>query len=223
MITDEMLALAAAEVSCAMVDSVPEQEHRFSAKFERKMRALRRRAEHPYAFLALRRVAVLMICALTAFSLLFAASPTVRAAVVGWVRTVFEGFIQYSSPVTTPSDVRYDYRLPEEIGKFTLANTIDRGDTFFYVYFNTEGEMLIFDYTRAGTNQALFLDDVSEHKYKSVRLGAVSADVYLAPGKDEASVIIWNDPAENVLFCISAPVSEHDLIDFAKKVEKFYK
>lgn len=223
MITDEMLALAAAEMSCAMVDSVPETEHRFSAGFERKLRGLLRRAEHPYAFLALRRVAAVLVAVLTAFGILCATSPAVRATVGDWIRIAFERYFQYPTDDVTSNGVHYDYRLPDEIGGFVHANTIDRGDDYLYIYFGPDGEMLTFEYFRGGSDQSVFVTDVGGYTHRRIVLGDMHAEIYLANNEIEASLIIWCDPVEKVLFCISAPVSQHDLIDLTEKVEKFLK
>ena len=47
MITDEMLAKAAAEVSAAVTESVPETAHRFSPEFEAKMDAVLHQKSQP--------------------------------------------------------------------------------------------------------------------------------------------------------------------------------
>ena len=219
MITDEMLALAAEEVSCAMVDSVPETEHRFSAGFERKLHGLLRRAEHPYAVWALRRVAVALVCLVTAFGILCAASPTVRAVVVGWVRTVFEGYIQYSSPITTPSDVRYDYRLPEKIGDYSLLTCIDTQSGKFFVYTNSDGRMMQFEHTWGSAEANLFIDDMEDCVHHTVVVNGCVADVYVSPNSERNSVIVWQDSTKTILY-IHANENADGLIKLAEQVEK---
>lgn len=221
MITEEMLALAAGEVSAAMVASVEAVPHVFSRGFERKLHRLNRRAEHPVRYQVLRHVAAVLIAVITVFGALFAASPTVRAAVIGWVRSTFGSWIQYSTEETTPPDVQYDYCLPDEIDGYTLVDKIDRGSDYLYIYLNNNGEMLTFEYLRGENNPYLFVTDVNEYVHQSVPFMQMHADIYLSTSAEEASMIIWNDPKEGILFCISVFTDDtSELIELAKKVEK---
>lgn len=106
MINEEMLKLAAAEVSEAMVASVPMREHSFSPAFERKIRGLIRRAAHPVGYRVLRQAAAVLAAAIMTFALLYMTSPTVQAAVNSWIRSTFGDYFQYSPVETTPPDVQ---------------------------------------------------------------------------------------------------------------------
>jgi hypothetical protein len=157
LITDEMLAVAAGEVSEAMVSSVEVYPHMFSASFVRRLRRLIHRAEHPVRYQLMRHVAAILIAAVTIFGMLFATNPEVRAAVIGWVRTTFGGWIHYKTDETTPPDVQYDYFLPEDMEGYTLIDKIDRGSDYLYIYLSEEGQMLTFEYLRGEQNQDLFI------------------------------------------------------------------
>lgn len=223
MITDEMLALAAGEVAEATASSVPIREHSFSPAFERKMRGLIHRAEHPVGYRALRQAAAAAAALILAFTLLYAASPTVRAAVNSWIRSTFGDYFQYSPVETTPPDAQYDYALPEEFDGYTLLDAIDRGEDYFYVYVNEDGQMLFFEYLRNTSDSSLFLVDMETHQHISGTVNGITADIYIAPTTNESSAIIWFDPSDNVLFRISAITDKDQLISFAEKVEKFLK
>lgn len=222
MITDEMLAAAAGEVSDAMVGSIPLSEHVFSPGFEKQMGALVRRAAHPVRRQVLRYAAAVLIAAVTAFSGLYLLSPTVRAAVNSWVRTAFGSYVQYYSEETAPPDVEYDYFLPQEFNGYTLQATVERDHGKAFIYVHADGSMLLFEYMYGGDSNELFLD-ADNCILESDSVGNFLADIYCSQTADKSSVIVWKDPAANLLFYINAVAEKNELIEFAKKVEKYEK
>lgn len=223
MISDEMLAAAAGEVSGAMVDSISLEDHVFSGQFERKMHALIRRAAHPVRRQVLRYAAAILIAVITAFGALYLFSPTVQAAVNGWIRTTFGSYFHYYSADTTPPDVEFDYALPKAFDGYTLQTTIVQEFGALFLYTNDSGQMLAFDYARGTSNASMFLIDIEDHTYCRDFIHSLCADIYIAPSSDEASIIVWHNPDEKVLFCISAFAGKDELIEFAKKIEKIGK
>ena len=206
-----------------MVSSVPMVEHTFSPDFLRRMKKLIRRAEHPAGHRVLRQAGAAAAALILAFTLLYAASPTVRAAVNSWVRSAFGDYFQYSPVETTPPDAQYDYALPEEFDGYTLLDAIDRGEDYLYIYTNEEGQMLFFEYLRNTSDSSMFLLDVENHAFSQDYVGSVCADIYIAPTADETSIIVWHNSDENVLFCIQATADRDQLIAFAEKIEKISK
>ena len=95
MITDEMLAKAAAEVSAAVTESVPEAAHRFSPEFEAKMDAVLHQKSQPAFGRGLRRAAAVALVILTAFGILTVASPTAWAAMTDWVKDTYKTYVVY--------------------------------------------------------------------------------------------------------------------------------
>lgn len=218
MITKEMLVSAAGEVSEAMVSSIQVQPHRFSLDFERKLRNLTRRAEHPLWY-RMQQAAAILVALATAIAALYLASPTVRAAVDGWIRTTFGGYFQYYTEDTTPQAVQYDYYLPDEFDGYTLLDTIDQGDGKLYIYMDLQGNLLRFEYIRAGSLTGLFLDTANYQQY-SAMVGQMDADLYISPDTSQANTIVWQDPVENVLFHLSAAADADQLLDLANFVKK---
>ena len=220
MIPEKMLSAAAEEVSAAMVDSIPCADHVFSPGFDRKMGHLIRSAAHPVRRQVLRYAAAILLVALTAFGSLYLLSPTARAAVNSWIKTTFGSYIQYYSDQTTPPEQEYEYFLPEEFEGYTLLKAVAHETDASYIYCNETGKMLTFSYLRGTNNTALFLMDIENHTYRSGVVCSSNADIYIAPNNDEPSLIVWHDPEDNVLFCISAFASEDELIGFAEKMQK---
>ncbi len=67
----------------------------FSSAFERKMKKLIRRADHPIRYRIAQVVACLLLVALLSGCTVVAVSPEARAAFVGWVRETYETWFVY--------------------------------------------------------------------------------------------------------------------------------
>lgn len=217
MITEAMLALAAAEVSDSMVNAVQERDHAFSLAFERKLRTLTRRADHPIRYQVLRYAAAVLIVAVTAFGVLYAAVPQVRATVNEWVKTTFGSGFRYDSNDPDPSAVQHDYRLPEEFDGYILVDSLVKGN---YIYINDNGSMLHFGYIHGTDDATLIIGDVDDYAAESFSWNEYSAEVYISPYDNELSVLIWQVPEENVLFIVRAQGNKQDLLKIAEKIEK---
>lgn len=95
MITDEMMAQAASELADAINESLPapsECTHQFSPRFEKKMKRLIRRANHPTIYRALRSVASILLVIMIGFGSTLAVSAEAREIVFGWVKQQYENF-----------------------------------------------------------------------------------------------------------------------------------
>ena len=218
MITDETLQVAAEEVAMAMLNNIPKETHSFSAMFEKKMQRLLRRAKHPVFYQVMRYAAVIVLAVTVLFGAVFAVSPTVRAAVIGWVQSVFHEFYKYSSEETTPPDVEYEYYLPESFDDYSLLTTIDEIDGKTYIYASTTGMMLQFSYVYGGKT-SMYVNSDNMERFGTV-VGELAADVYISKTGTETNVIVWQDPSNDVLLVLSAFADKEELPQLAEKVQK---
>ena len=106
MLTDAMLSEAAAEAERFLLSIVPEdgEPHTFSKRFEWKMRKLIRRTNHPIRYQVMRTAAAVVLAIATLFGTVMAVSPEARAAVIGWVKSAFHEFFEYSLEKTPAND-----------------------------------------------------------------------------------------------------------------------
>lgn len=218
MITDETLQVAAEEVAMAMLNNIPEETYSFSARFEKKMQRLLRRAKHPVFYQVMRYAAVIVLAVTVLFGAVFAVSPTVRAAVIGWVQSVFHEFYKYSSEETTPPDVEYEYYLPESFDDYILLTEINDESGKTYIYMSALGELLRFTYSYSGES-SIFIDTENNDIYKGL-VGEYPADIYISKNMEEANVVVWQDPGNNVLLVLSAFADKEELPQLAQKVQK---
>ena len=222
MITDETLQVAAEEVAMAMLNNIPEETYSFSARFEKKMQRLLRRAKHPVFYQVMRYAAVIGLAVTVLFGAVFAVSPTVRAAVIGWVQSVFHEFYKYSSEETTPPDVEYEYYLPESFDDYSLLTTLDDQNGKTYVYTNKQGQIMQFSYSHASNGENLYVN-AEDYEVFADLVGNNPADIYISKTDERENVIIWQDNSQNVLFTISGFVNHEELLEIAKRVEKISK
>ena len=117
MITDERLRAAAEKSSdlylCCMeegYDAIP--PHEFSEPFERKIRKLKKRADHPYFYKMMHKVAVIILAVLIGGSAWLAVDTEARASFFGWVKEVYEElFIYHFEDGRTSNEGKNNYYL----------------------------------------------------------------------------------------------------------------
>ena len=98
MISDERLRKAAQKVEESMLASLPEPEEceaTFSPEFERKMKKLIRRTDHPISHRIMKAVACFLLVVLVGGGSVLTLSAEARATFVGWVREVYESYFSY--------------------------------------------------------------------------------------------------------------------------------
>lgn len=237
MLTDAMLEEAAAEAERFLLSIVPEdgEPHLFSKRFERKMAKLIRRTNHPIRYQIMRTAAAVLLAITTLFGAVMAVSPEARAAVIGWVKSAFHEFFEYSNEVpntnNTPTEdnsgvnnstsepVKYEYHLSVIPEGYQELNVIEKVDGKVYLYVNNLGQILQFTYTDDTTNNSLFTK-VEDYQQYSAFVNECPAEIYIALKENETSVIVWQDVQAGVLFQIFAFADQSELINIAETVEK---
>lgn len=218
MMTDDMLAAAAREVSVCMVESIETLPHTFSRSFERKMARLTRRADHPVLYRAAQAAAAAVLVLVTIFGALIALSPQARAAVISWVRSTVGNWFAYTTDETAPPDVKYGYFLPDTFYGYSLLTTIEGDNGTDYVYMNEKGKMLQFGFMCGADAGSMFLD-VEDCVYEPGSVGPFPADVYISPDEERNSAVVWQD-ADNCILCCLCVIADRDtLIEIAEKIE----
>lgn len=76
-----------------LIDELPEQD--FSSDFEKKMKKLVRRANHPIRYRVVQTAACILLASLLSGCTVLAVSPEAREAFLGWVREVYENAFIY--------------------------------------------------------------------------------------------------------------------------------
>lgn len=221
MISDAVLTEAAFAVDQAMLDALPKPEectHIFSRTFEKKMRRLIRRTDHPMVYKVLSRAACALLALVLSAGLFLAFHTEARAAVVDWIKEKIEDFYSYTPPEKDP-----DAALPGEyyLGwipeGYTQLMSKTTEDDKAELYVNDAGQILQFHCIHSSSSGSLLLGG-GEYKEKKVEIGTMQADLYLSKDNRRSSFIVWPVNNGDVLLHISAHLNETDLIKIAENV-----
>lgn len=221
MITDKMLAQAAAELATAINESLPDPKdctHEFSAEFERKMKRMTRRANHPILYRTLRSVASIILVITIGFGSVLAVSAEARAAVFGWVKEQYESFYEYffEGEVELAESAKYQPGwMPDGCELLTVEETAG-GET--YIYKDKSGLLAQFYYIYDPDSQKLYIDTV-EYISEPVSINGHSGEMYISIYDDETSSIVWTDNSTNTLFYVSGPYEKDTLIKIAENIQ----
>lgn len=221
MITEEMMAAAAAEMNEAMLRSLPDPEdchHTFSAKFEKKMKRVIYRADHPLQIRILQRVASVILVLFLCFATIMAISPTVRASVFGWIREQYESFIAYyfvnESCNKNPNAEYYIDCLDTE---YTLVHSSVEGNIHHQIYEDINGMCLDFTYATNYTHNIFYIE-LDHYEVHPVSINGRAGDLYVSNDESEKNSIIWCDVESQIMFYIAASIEPELLVSFAEKM-----
>lgn len=200
------------------IENMPQVEHQFSARFERKMNRLIRRVEHPVQHAFFRSVAAVLLLVFILFGMVFAISPEVRASVINWVKSTFFEFTQYSANQNT-ENADFEYYLqfiPEGYSEFRTNDT-EYGNTIIYIH--EDGRLLKFLYADGnGAHKLSIITDL--HTHIEAHVNGNKADIYITDSELESNAIVWTDSESGYLFFIGAKADKDQLIALAESVVK---
>lgn len=222
MITDEMLYRAAARSSAAFTeqreaDYDPAGQHEFSGKFERKIQRLKRKADHPVLYRTMQRVASILLAILITGSAWITVDAEARAAVVGWVKEIYETYFVFRhDKITNTATESADYRptwLPDGYSEFRVNASETRT---VVIYANDAGETIRFNYIH-NPDEADWFIDVSQASIKNATVNGSKADLLIAQNPEEANAIAW--VSADTAFYVIGFVDENELVKIAESVQ----
>ena len=195
-------------------------EHDFSPEFERKMRKLVCRANHPIWHRAARAAACLFLAAILSGCAVLAVSAEAREALTGWVREVYETSFIYRFFGTDQEPLAYVLYRPAYVpAGYQVKEEYVTKDILSIEYRNNAQEFAVFTCFFNGASPVLQVVRDGTEIYKQVSVNGTSAELYLDSDEGETSILFWIDDKEGVIFCLHAPLSETELIRMAESVE----
>ena len=185
MITDERLRAAAEKSSdlylCCMeegYDAIP--PHEFSEPFERKIRKLKKRADHPYFYKMMHKVAVIILAVLIGGSAWLAVDTEARASFFGWVKEVYEElFIYHFEDGRTSNEGKNNYYLTWIPEGYTQILEDSVGNTSSVIYMNDEGEILKFYYA-SPPDETFWQIESTNTAVEKVTVDGCTADILIS-------------------------------------------
>lgn len=222
MISDERLCKAAQQAEKAFLASLPEPKDckaTFSPAFERKMKKLVKRTDHPIMYWIQKSVACLILILLLGGGSVLALSAEARAAFVGWVREIYESWFvyQYLGDEKKPSeDVVY---LPAWMPNgYELVTVPESGTHSTAIYENSDGNIIVFNCSMNSESINLQI----EHKNTQllhVYVGDTSADLYIDSTSGNTNYLIWENENRQMIFWIISTLDGETMIEIAESVK----
>ena len=219
MISNEFIRQATEEYHEESMSAIPtenEIDHVFSDRFEENMKSVIKKNKHSQLKRVLRMAASFALVILVAAGSVMALSPTVRAAVIGWLFGQEGSIFSYTSMgKKSASDVYYKYDLPEiPEGYFLWQEVIDENQSIVLYGEEETGHLLKITGTPNDGTGAMYLMTYTDEK-STVQIGDITADYYQSESEDSGSGIAWIDPENDYLICIDGFFSKEELIDMA--------
>ncbi len=224
LISEEHLRMAANRASELYVTHLeqnydPSNQHIFSVEFERKIERLKYRADHPFVYHTIRRIASIILAILVSGSVYLTVNVEARAAFVGWVKEIYEVFFVYhfsgELDITEGPDNYEPNWLPDG---YTKVNEFDTGSRISIIYQNESGLFLKLNYFYNPSETDAFVDGEGG-EMTSIKINDFDADLLLSHNPTVANSITWIDDHERAFF-ISAYLDERDLIKLANSIYK---
>ena len=225
MIPDEMLREAIARtyesyISHLLSDYDPEYRCEFSPIFEKKIKKLMRRADHPILYRTLKRIAVILLTLLIAGTVWISVDADARAAFFGWFNEVIgNSFVYHHNESANGNTKPVDYRplwIPDGYSENTVNVFVDETT----VLYKSEAKgYLRFSYIISLEKRTWYLD-ITDADIKDCCVNAQPAQLFISKLDSVASGITWT--TEDSVFLITGFVTEAELIRMAESVEEIH-
>lgn len=224
MITEERLKEALEKANDMMLEQLPDEKecvHKFSPRFERKMKKLLWRAKHEKFYTMVKKVSCVLAAILVGSGIVIASSETVQGFIKEWLKEKSGNWMVYF----TTEDREYEEELPSyrltalpEHYKEVERSRTDVGEYIVYDYEGSKNYITL-NYTRQYTGTELYLDP-EESTITQIQVGDYIAECYHTEDIDDQDTLIWIDEACHLMFEVSGPGTLEELVKLAESMEK---
>ena len=190
----------------------------FSSAFERKMKRLIRRADHPIRYRIAQVAACLLLAALLSGCTVLAVSPEARAAFVGWVREVYEGWFVYhyiGKEQAVPENVVFcPTWMPD--GYELIVEPENRAH-MIAIYENPEEDIILFNCYM--NTESMNLQIGEDTQLIDTYVSNISADLYIDNTSGAVNHLVWEDENKQRIFWITSTLDGETMVKIAESVE----
>lgn len=223
MISEEMLKKAAAEADQAIRDSLPapaDCKREFSPSFQRKMRRIFRKANHPVIYKLPKYAACFVLVVALAGGTWLTVDVEARAAFFAWVREQYEAFVEYRFIGEAPQESEIvDYELTWLPEGYSEKESHILAGSSITMYTSESGQIIQFSYSQGGDATSLFVKS-NYSKILPIELENVVAEYYEAENQGDANALTWTSADGKIMFCITAFEPKEALVKMAESVTK---
>jgi len=190
----------------------------FSPAFERKMKKLIRRADHPIRYRIAQAAACLLLAVLLSGCTVLAVSPEARAAFVGWVRELSEGWFVYrytGKDQTAPKNIVYcPTWVPD--GYKLITEPKDRAH-IIAIYENPEEDIILFNCYM--NTESMNLQIGEDTQLIDAYVSNIPADLYIDNTSGAVNHLVWEDENKQRIFWITSTLDGETIVKIAESVE----
>lgn len=219
---EELLSSGTKEVSDAVLTSFAKTEiinHPFSRRFERKMKQMIIRFNHPVFYQVTKSIACAVFVFLLSVSLVFASIPQAHAIAKKWFVHLYQTyFVIHIAGDHATFDTERDYTLTVIPAGYSLKEVIHNPDkkSCDIIYSGAHQELLVFYYASEREETIYFLNDGMSMEETVV--GSDCAKLFYDPEGRHSNVLSWYDSKRNVFFSITAFAEQDELVRMAESV-----
>lgn len=206
---DETIASAAVELIVLLSQKYEPKHHEFSLAFERKMARLIRKVNNSVRYRFIRRVACIILVLSSVIMTLLMTSPTVSAAIIGWIREQYDTYIEYLLPDSVKNNpASHQYAITLLPDGYHETKRFDVENLCTVLYADQTNNRIHFIYSK-DPEAISFLVLSDESTVINTFVSGHAADLYIPINPDDSTSIVWSD--EDIIFFISY-VAEPDVI-----------
>lgn len=224
-ISDSEMKQAAEKVRSSMLAALDDSqipEHDFSAEFEAKILALREREQRRQkSGKILRHCAAAILALVLCTGVFLSVNVEARAAVILWVKEVYEDGIAYW----------FTGKTQEELPQYELTWIPDNMDRIYdettesshsMVYSNSSDPQLGFTFSYSlmqdGSGTIMVLNE-TEHSVTVVDINGMPGELYLSQDPEVTHCLIWFDEDQQVTFNITSYMDADAMLHIAESVK----
>lgn len=217
------LQAAAKLVAESMLEGLPDAAacgHDFSEGFRRKMEALlRRQRRRSVQHTVWRYAAAVLLTVTLTFGAVMAVSPQARAAVVQWVRTVYENSVVYRFFNPAPQGALPRYQLTWLPEGFTEADVFCDKEYYRAVYLNENtGQSIVFEYSFMDDGMAVMVIPEGEHAVEQIQINGYSAEYHKMQDDTDTNTLVLFDSENNICLLVTADTTQNDIFNIVEHV-----
>lgn len=217
------LQAAAKLVAESMLEGLPDAAacgHDFSEGFRRKMEALlRRQRRRSIRHTVWRYAAAVLLTVTLTFGAVMAVSPQARAAVVQWVRTVYENSVVYRFFNPAPQGALPRYQLTWLPEGFAETDVFCDEEYYSAIYENEEtGQIIIFEYQFMNNGAYVLVDPEKDSIISQAEVNGLQGEYHQAPDDADGNLLVLADEENNIMFHISGNIDKNGIFNIADGV-----
>lgn len=218
MMFEKRLRLAAVKADTVRMENVSklnEVEWDFSPRFQRKMKWIIKRADHPVQF-ALQQIASVVLVILLSAAIWLSVDTDARAEFFAWVRERWmEGYHYFIGRESLAEGKTGSCRLGWVPEGYTEQTVLERVNSTIVVYTDKNGDKIQLIYSERTKNTDFYVQsDTSE--MTNVAIGDSTADLYTGNTTDISNTLVWTKG--EFLYILDAFLPPADLVKMAENI-----